>query len=134
MRSGSGGATAFFIRSWSIRPIPIVLRCWSARVLESAWTRSRKRSLRQAGLSAILRRDAYTVFPETASAAVEMTIALDGSPARVLWGSKLSDVAGGSRRPKLFRFYEGDWRRVRFDADDRRTFSVPLLPGDRVER
>lgn len=79
-------------------------------------------------------RQNYTIFPDTASVAVEVTILLDKSPTRVLWGSKLSDVAADARRLKLFRLYKGGWRRVRFDPEDPLSLAVPLLPGDRVER
>jgi hypothetical protein len=76
----------------------------------------------------------YTIFPDAASVAVEMTILLDKSLTRVLWGSKLSDVTRDSRHPKLFRLYNGKQRQVQFDAGDPLSRSVPLLPGDRIER
>jgi hypothetical protein len=79
-------------------------------------------------------RDDYTLLPENASAAVELSLTVDGSPTRVIWGSRLSKVVAGSRRPKLFRLYKGEWRRVDFDPDDRQSLALPLLPGDRVER
>jgi hypothetical protein len=75
----------------------------------------------------------YTLLPENASAAVELSFTLDGSPTRAIWGSRLSGVVKDSRRPKLFRLYKGEWRKVDFDPEDRMSLIVPLLPGDRVE-
>ncbi len=76
----------------------------------------------------------YTMFPESASAALEMTITVDEAPTRVVWGRRLRAVAGSSPHPKLFRLHGGKWRKVQFDPADRAFLSVPLLPGDRIER
>ena len=78
--------------------------------------------------------DNYTLLPENASAAVELSFTVDGKPTRAIWGKRLSGVVGDSRRPKLFRLYKGEWRRVDFDPEDHMALIVPLLPGDRVER
>jgi hypothetical protein len=91
----------------------------------------------QSGATALERVsvDDYTLFPESASAALEMTITVDGAPTHEVWGSKLSRVVPrNSPHPKLFRFYKGAWRRVDFDSGDRVLLSVPLLPGDRIKR
>ena len=77
--------------------------------------------------------DNYTLLPENASAAVELSFTVDGSPTRAIWGSRLSKVIAGSPQPKLFRLYEGEWRRVEFDPEDRQSLALPLLPGDRIE-
>ncbi|MDA0205749.1 MAG: hypothetical protein O3A53_01475 [Acidobacteria bacterium] len=78
--------------------------------------------------------DNFTLLPENASAAVEFSFTVDGSPTRAIWGKRLSGYVGDSRRPKLFRLYKGEWRRVDFDPEDRESLAMPLLPGDRVER
>lgn len=77
--------------------------------------------------------DNYALLPENASAAVELTFTVDGKPTRAIWGKRLSSVVGDSTEPKLFRLYEGEWRRVEFDPADRESLDLPLLPGDRVE-
>ncbi len=77
--------------------------------------------------------DDYALLPENASAAVELSFTVDGAPTRAIWGSRLASIVGDSRRPKLFRLYKGEWRRVEFDPADRQSLAVPLLPGDRVE-
>lgn len=76
----------------------------------------------------------YTMFLESASVAVEMMITVDREPTRVFWGRKLSSVVGVSPNPQLFRLHGGKWRKVQFDPADRSFLSVPLLPGDRIER
>jgi hypothetical protein len=51
--------------------------------------------------------DHYTLLPENASAAVELSFTVDGTQTRAIWGSRLAGVVKDSRRPKLFRLYEG---------------------------
>lgn len=89
----------------------------------------------QSGVTAMedVSADNYTLLPENASAAVEFSFTVDGSPTRAVWGKRLSGVVGDSHRPKLFRLYKGEWRRVDFDPEDRQSLNLPLLPGDRVE-
>lgn len=76
----------------------------------------------------------YTMFLESASVAVEMTITVDQEPTRVFWGRQLSSVVGVAPNPQLFRLHDGRWRAVQFDPSDRSFLSVPLLPGDSIER
>jgi hypothetical protein len=77
--------------------------------------------------------DNFTLLPENASAAVELSFTVDGSPTRAIWGATLSSFIAHSPQPKLFRLYKGKWRKVDFDPSDRMSLSVPLLPGDRIE-
>lgn len=89
----------------------------------------------QSGASALedVSPDHYAFLPETASAAVELSFIVNGTQTRAIWGKRLSSVVGDSRQPRLLRLYEGKWRRVNFDPEDREALELPLLPGDQVE-
>lgn len=89
----------------------------------------------QSGVTAMedVSADNYALLPENASAAVEFSFTVDGSPTRAVWGARLSRFIAGSPQPQLLRLYKGKWRRVDFDPEDRQSLAMPLLPGDRVE-
>lgn len=73
-----------------------------------------------------------TVFPELCSVSVQMDIAVNGMPRRVLWASTLGSVAIRPQSVQLLRDYAGRPTPVEVDLHDPNAMRLSLLPGDRI--
>jgi hypothetical protein len=63
---------------------------------------------------------------------VEIEIAVNGTPRRVLWGSTLGNVAAHPRHVELLRHDRGRLAPVELDPADPNALRLPLLPGDHL--
>jgi hypothetical protein len=74
-----------------------------------------------------------TIFPEACSVSVEMSIAVNGKPQFITWGSLLSSVVNHPpQQLEMQRIYRGRLTQVKLNPQDRTQLSLPLLPGDHI--
>jgi hypothetical protein len=73
-----------------------------------------------------------TIFPESATASVDIEIEVNGIPKTVAWGTGLDGVAQHPRRVGMLRLDAGRLVPVEIDGSDPAALRLPLMPGDRL--
>lgn len=71
-----------------------------------------------------------TAIPELISASISFTVAANGKPLVVSWGSTVASIVDPKGPVKLSRVFRGRMVPIKLDRHDPKALRLPLLPGD----